>query len=759
MINQKKEYKVTIGGKEIIIESGRLAKQADGAVLVTCGKTQVLVAACSAKEAKDGQDFFPLAVDYIEKFYSAGKFLGGFIKREGKPSTQETLNARLIDRPIRPMFPEGYMNETMVTAIVVSYDPEGDPEVLAGIGASAALSISDIPFTGSLGSCKVGRIDGKFVINPAHADWPKSDFEIAVSASKDAILMVEGEAKEVPEAEVLEAIMFAHENIKEICKTIDRMQKEIGKPKRNFTPTVPEEKVYKKIEEKFNGEARKLLSIKPKLERGNALFNLEQMVKDELKKNPAHFGLSEDSDFKKEAKSNVDKLLYNMMRSDILNDEKRIGGRKLDEVRQIETEVDLLKVPHGSSLFTRGETQVMAITTIGGSVGDQMADRITGITYTKFYLHYNFPPFSVGEAKGKYSVGRRELGHGNLAERAIKAVIPTQEEFAYTVRVCCEVLESNGSSSMGSVCSASMSLMDAGVPLKAPVAGIAMGLVSDGKRFKILTDILGDEDHLGDMDFKVAGTTKGVTAIQMDIKITGITEEIIKDALKRAHNGRMHILGEMSKSISTHRKVLKDGVPRIETFVIDKEKIGALIGPGGKNIRALQETYGVTIECAEDGTVRVVGNDINKINACVEVTDMQLNGPKVGSIYKGKVVTLKDYGAFIDIVPGVSGLVHISEIAKDRIKDIRDYLAEGDEITVKVLDVDRMGRMQLSARAISPVARKDGKAETAASQSQSDQTKVFKNDKHDKHDRHDKHDKHDKFEKHAKHQDDDDDDL
>jgi polyribonucleotide nucleotidyltransferase len=521
MNENKKVWSLNYGGKEVTIETNRLAKQADGSVLVTCGGTQVLVTVCSARKMKEGMDFFPLLVEYTEKFYAAGKFLGGFRKREGRPTDQETLNARLIDRPLRPLFPSGYMFETVVSCTTMSYSPDGDPEVLAGLGASAALTISDIPFAGPIGTCKVGRIDGQYVLNPTHDQWEESDMEISVAASSDAILMVEGEADIVPEDEVLGAIWFAHDNIKEYVKLLEQVRSEVGKPKREFISAAANETMVNKITSDYAGVAREAISVVDKLERQHAVKAIEETVKTAMAADPAAFGLSEGDAFGKEAYKGVDELLYNMMRADILDEEKRIGGRPLTQVRQIETEAGVLKVPHGSSLFTRGETQVIAAVTIGGKTGEQMSDRIVGINYDKFYLHYNFPPYSVGEARGVRGVGRRELGHGNLAERGVKPVLPA--EFPYTTRVVCEVLESNGSSSMGSVCSASMALMDAGVPLKAPVAGIAMGLISEGDRFKILTDILGDEDHLGDMDFKVAGTTEGITAIQMDIKITGLT--------------------------------------------------------------------------------------------------------------------------------------------------------------------------------------------------------------------------------------------
>jgi len=695
---------MNIGGKEIIIENGRLAKQADGAVLVTCGGTQVLVSVCSDTKMKEGQDFFPLTVDYTEKFYAAGKFLGGFMKRESRPTLQETLNARLIDRPLRPLFPEGYFYDTFIQATVFSYDPENDPEYLAGIGASAALCISDIPFMGPIGMCKVGRFDGKLVLNPPYAKWHESDMEIAIAASKDAILMVEGEAKEISEQDFMDAMNFAHDNIRTMCDSIIEMQKAVGKAKRAYTPATPNKTLMDKVSADFKAEARTALSIGPKLDRQNAVKELTNKVTAALKANPSAYGLEEKSSFDKQAYSAVDSVLYTMMRNDILDNENRIGGRKLTQVRPIQTEVSVLRQPHGSSLFTRGETQVMATVTIGGADGEQMMDRIVGIEYSKFYLHYNFPPFSVGEARGSRGPGRREFGHGNLAERALKYIIPN--EFPYTARVVCEVLESNGSSSMASVCSGCMALMDAGVPVKVPVAGIAMGLISDGKRFKILTDILGDEDHLGDMDFKVAGSTKGITAIQMDIKITGITNEIVEKALAQAKEGRIHILGEMLKALPEARSEYRLGVPRIESIKINPEKIGMLIGPGGKNIKGLQEEFKVTIECNDDGNIRILGSDVEKIRACMTTVDMQLNGPVVGKDYQAEVVTIKEYGCFVDIAPGVSGLVHVSEIADDRITDVNEYVKEGDKVMVRVTEVDKLGRYKFSIKAVKSLTKK-----------------------------------------------------
>ncbi len=705
MINKKQEFKLNYGGKEVIVETGRLAKQADGAAMVSCGGTQVLVTVCSAREANEGQDFFPLMVDYKEKFSAAGKFLGGFMKREGRPSNEEILLMRMVDRPLRPLFPEGYMMETIIMAQVLSFDGENDPEVLAGLGTAAALEVSDIPFQGPVGFCKVGLIEGKLVLNPSHDQWANSDLELVVAASADAILMVEGEANELSEAKMMEALRFAHDSIKEFCAMMKDMRAKCGKAKREFVSVAPNKAMMTKMED-FSSDARACLNIVDKQERSKAISDLNKKVGQAIKANPSDFGFDESVSAGKEGNKGVDELLYKMMRNDILNEEKRIGGRGMTEVREIETEVDVLAKPHGSSLFTRGETQVMATVTIGGKEGEQMRDSIYGISYSNFYLHYTFAPYSVGEARGYRGVGRREVGHGNLAERAIRKVLPSKEDFPYTMRVTCEVLESNGSSSMGSVCSGVMALLDAGVPLRDPVAGVAMGLIKDGDKFKILTDILGDEDHLGDMDFKVAGTDKGITAIQMDIKITGITNEIFEKAMAQAYDGRIHILNEMNKTISTQRAEFKPGVPKVETLKIATDKIGALIGPGGKNIKGLQEEFQVNIEITEEGLVIIFGSDAETLIEVKGVIELSINGPKKDAIYEGVVVTIKEFGAFVDIAKGVSGLVHVSEFADERVKEVNDYVSEGDKIQVKVLDVDRFGKIKLSAKAVKSLPKR-----------------------------------------------------
>ncbi len=705
MNENKREFTFNYGGKDVIIETGRLAKQTDGAVLVTSGNSQVLVTVCSATKQKPGQDFFPLLVDFTEKFYAAGRFLGGFMKREARPGMDSILVCRMIDRPLRPLFPAGYMFETIVQITTLSWDQNDDIEVLGGLGASAALAISDIPFAGPIANCKVGRIDGKLVLNPALNDYEKSDMEVVVAASKDALLMVEGEANELAEEDMLAALEFAHENIKGFCGFIDSIVKEVGVKKREFKSVAPNIKLVDTVTKNFSKDGRDCLKIIPKIERGKAISALTSKVSEAVEKDFSKYGLEENAEFGKEAYGAVDELMYNMMRKDILEKELRIGGRPLDVVRPIETEVDILKIPHGSSLFTRGETQVMATVTLGSKDGEMMIDDIKGIRFKRFYLHYSFPPFSVGEARGYRGAGRREIGHGFLAERSIRKVLPSFDDFPYTIRVACEVLESNGSSSMGSICSGALALMDAGVPIKKPVAGVAMGLIKEGDNYKILTDILGDEDHLGDMDFKVAGTKDGITGIQMDIKISGITFEILKKAMTQAKTGRLHILEEMGKTMDTTRSTMKPGTPRVDSIQIPKDKIGALIGPGGKNIKYLQSTYEVDIETDEAGKVQIFGSDPEKISECKTVVNLQINGPEVGSEYEADVITIKDYGAFVDIIPGVSGLVHISEFSKERVQDANDYVKEGMKIMVKVIDIDNFGRVKLSAKAVKPLSK------------------------------------------------------
>ncbi len=702
----KNEFSFDFGGKKVTVETGRLAKQADGAVLVSSLGTQVLVTVVSAREMVEGQDFFPLLVDYKEKFYAAGKFLGGFMKREARPSNSEILLMRMVDRPLRPLFPEGYMYETIIMASVLSYDPAADPQVLAGLGASAALVISDIPFAGPMSMCKVGRLEGKLVLNPTEEELKSSDLEMVVAGTSDAILMVEGQSEELSEKEMLESIQFAHKEIKGFCDFLKEIQKKVGKTKREFIPLVPNKTLLEELKKDFLSKVEGTLKINAKQERQLATSVLKKEIAKALEENPSRYALKDGDKFSAKAGAALDELLYTIMRSDILDNSNRIGQRSLTQVRPIKTEVDVLDRVHGSSLFTRGETQVLAAVTLGGKEGEQMSDAIKGISYEKFYLHYMFPPFSVGEARGYRGVSRREIGHGNLAERAIRMVLPDAENFPYTVRINCEVLESNGSSSMASVCSGCMALMDAGVKVKAPVAGVAMGLIKEGEKYAILTDILGDEDHLGDMDFKVAGTEKGITAIQMDIKISGLNDEILEKALAQAKDARLHILNEMRKGLEAPRADYKEGVPQIVFTKIPSDKIGALIGPGGKNIKMLQEDYSVVISVDDDGKTMICGTDNEKLAFVQSLIDLQINGPVPGKVYEGRVVSIKEYGAFVDIAPNLSGLLHVSEIANERVQDVKDYLDEDDIIEVKVLEVDRFGKIKLSRKALASLEKK-----------------------------------------------------
>ncbi|MBF0207535.1 MAG: polyribonucleotide nucleotidyltransferase [Oligoflexia bacterium] len=707
----KREFHYNYGGREVTIETGRLAKQADGAVFISCEGTQLLVTVVSAREVGEEQDFFPLLVDYKERFYSAGKFLGGFNKREGRPSSAEILLMRMVDRPFRPLFPTGYFYETIIQATVHSYDSSADPEVLAGLGAAAALTVSDVPFNGPAAFCKVGRIDGKFVLNPAHDQWEHSDLELVVAGSKDAILMVEGEADQLPEEVMVEAIIWAHDHIKGFCRFLENVQREVGKTKRAYAPTLPNQKILEKLRSDFENDARSCLAIAEKQSRQQAVKTLEDRALAAIIENKSAYGFSEEDrgGIGKKVHVAVDEFISEIMRADILDKGKRIGGRSLTEIRPIETEVGVLRKVHGSSLFTRGETQVLAIVTLGGKDGAQLTDVVSGLIYERFYLHYTFAPYCVGEARGYRGVGRREIGHGNLAERALRQVLPSDDSFPYTVRVACEVTESNGSSSMGSICSGSMALMDAGVPLASPVAGVAMGLIKEGDKFVILTDILGDEDHLGDMDFKVAGTSKGITAIQMDIKISGVTKEIFQQALRQAKEGRLFILGNMSKSIASARADFRPGVPRIRSLNIEPDRIGALIGPSGKNVKALQEEFGVTVEVDDSGLVRVLGVDTEKVKEAVATIELQIAGPRLDAEYEGVVVSVKEYGAFVDLAANVSGLLHVSEITNDRVKSVEDYLDVGDKLRVKVIEVDRYGKIKLSAKAIESLQPKQRK--------------------------------------------------
>ena len=697
-MNKKITVTADFGGRPITIETGRLAKQADGAVLVTYGETVVLVTTVSAKKPKPGQSFFPLTVDYIEKYYAAGKFPGGFFKRESRPSTDATLTSRLIDRPLRPLFPEGYLNDTNVVAMVLSADGENDPEIAASVGASAALTISNIPFAGPTAAVRVGRIGGQIVINPTLAQQKESDIEVLVAGTENAIMMVEGGAEQVPEEELLQAILAGHRSLKPIIQIQRELREKVGIAKRVFESAKVDETLKKAVHDFSKARVEKAFSIKEKHLRGDALDTIfDECVAAVLAKETDE---EVKTDKEKQMDGIYELLKYNVMREQVLSGQ-RVDGRNLTTVRPIECEVGILPKTHGTGLFTRGETQVLAVTTLGTKDDEQMVDPLRGIQTTKkFMLHYNFPQFSVGETGPQRASSRREIGHGALAERAIAAMMPEHSAFPYTVRLVCETLESNGSSSMGSVCSSSMSLMDAGVPFTKPVAGIAMGLVKEGSRVAVLTDILGDEDHLGDMDFKVAGTKDGITAIQMDIKIEGVDEAIMRQALKQAFDGRVHILGEMAKAISAPRGDLSKNAPRIITMHIKQDKIRDVIGTGGKIIRGIIESTGVKIDIDDSGTINIASNDSASAKKAMDMISSIVEEVQVGKIYTGKVKKIMDFGAFVEVTPGNDGLLHISEISHERIKNVTDVLKEGDVIDVKVLDVDRQGKMRLSRKVL-----------------------------------------------------------
>ncbi len=698
MLNKKTILSCEFGGRPITIETGRLAKQAHGSVLVTYGQTQVLVTAVSNAKPKPGQSWFPLTVDYQEKYYAAGKYPGGFFKRESRPSNDATLTARVIDRPIRPLFPEGYLNDTQVVATVLSVDRENDPDVAASLGASAALHISDIPFAGPTAGVRVGRINGKIIINPTLEQQKVSDIEVFVAGTEKAIMMVEGGAQEVPEDQILEAILEGHRSIQPLIKLQHQLREMLGRPKREFTPPSVDEQLKAAIND-FSPQVTKAFGNRVKAERYAAL----SAIFDEIK--AKHIDTITDEKVKAEkakaAEGLYEGLKYNVMREMVLTG-SRLDGRPLTKVREIECEVGILQKTHGSGLFTRGETQVLSVCTLGTKDDEQLSDPLRSPVQVskKFMLHYNFPPFSVGEAGFMRAPGRREIGHGALAERAIEAMMPPLDKFPYTVRLVCETLESNGSSSMGSVCSSSMSLMDAGVPFMKPVAGIAMGLVKEGSRVAVLSDILGDEDHLGDMDFKVAGTKDGVTAIQMDIKIEGVDEQIMRTALKQAHEGRIHILGEMNKAITAPRSDISPNAPRILTMTIKQDKIREVIGSGGKVIRGIIESTGAKIDINDDGVIHIASTDLEAAKKAIAIIESIVEEVQVGKIYTGKVKKIMDFGAFVEVTPGNDGLLHISEIAHERIMKVTDVLKEGDVIDVKVLDVDRQGKMRLSRKVL-----------------------------------------------------------
>jgi polyribonucleotide nucleotidyltransferase len=685
----------TYGAHSVTIETGRLARQSDGAVVVTMGDTVVLVTAVGKRESVAGRDFFPLTVNYVEKTYAAGKIPGGFFKREGRPSEKEVLTSRLIDRPIRPLFPEGFYNEVQIVATVLSLDPEIDSDIPSLIGASAALAISGIPFSAPIAAARVGYKDGNYLLNPTTTQVKtESDLDLVVAGTADAVLMVESEAKGLSEEAMLGAVLFGHEQMQAAIGAINKLAAEAGKPRWDWK--APEENVALKKAVAAQAEAAftEAYGIVVKQARVARLAEIRQAAQAALS------GGDKPLFAKEQVATELHNLEYRLVRDLILAGRPRIDGRDLRTVRPITIEVGALPRTHGSAIFTRGETQALVTTTLGTGRDAQIIDALAGERREPFMLHYNFPPFSVGETGFMGSPKRREIGHGNLARRGINAVMPNLEEFPYVLRVVSEVLESNGSSSMATVCGTSLALMDAGVPLKGPVAGVAMGLVKEGERFAVLTDILGDEDHLGDMDFKVAGTAEGVTALQMDIKINGITAEIMRVALEQAKAGRLHILGEMNKVLDKSRPQMSEWAPTIVTIKIDPEKIRDVIGKGGAVIRQITEETGTTIDIENDGTVKIASVDQASSKEALRRIEMITADVEVGRIYQGKVVRLMDFGAFVSILPGRDGLVHISQISEERVERVSDKLKEGDVVKVKVLEVDRQGRVRLSMRGV-----------------------------------------------------------
>lgn len=713
----KKTYKLNAGNEIITVETGEVARQAGGSVLISKGDTTLLVTATRSKDVKEGQDFFPLTVDYIEKFYSTGKFPGGFIKRESKPSTEEVLISRLIDRPIRPLFPEGFFNGVHIVVNVISFDGINMPEDIATIGVSFALGLSDIPFAGPVAGVTVGYINGEYVLNPKGEDRENTKIYLSVAGTKTAVTMVEAGSSEVTEEEMLGAIMFGHDNIRKLCEEQENILNELNIEKMEFVAPVADERVRSFLDQ-YVGELKEAILVPGKLEKYEAIDKLEESLLEVFKLNMAKeimsrelteeeklaelIGASKTKSLDmlvKEFKNYYHDLEKKIVRELIIFDKYRADGRKIDEIRPLDAKVDILKMPHGSALFTRGETQALVTATLGSKEDEQIIDGIEGEYTKKFFLHYNFPPFSVGEAGFMRAPGRRELGHGNLAERALKAVMPNIDDFPYTVRVVSEITESNGSSSQASICGGSLALMAAGVPIKGTVAGIAMGLIKEGDAFTVLTDIQGLEDHLGDMDFKVAGTKDGITAIQMDIKIEGITKEIMEIALKQAHSARMHIIEVMENAIPEPRKELHANAPKIINLKISPNKIAALIGPAGKTIKAIIEETEVKIDVDDDGRVAIFGTDTDKMNRALELVKQYTFVAEVGQEFKGRITKLAKFGAFVEVVPGTEGLLHISEISHKRIKEVEDVLKVNDIVDVKVIAVED-DKFSLSMKAL-----------------------------------------------------------
>jgi len=683
-----------LGNSQITFETGRIARQAHGAVFASMDDTQVLVSVVGAKEARAGQNFFPLSVDYIEKTYAAGKIPGGFLKREGRPSEKETLTSRLIDRPIRPLFPNGYMNEVQVMIQVISANKNVDPDMLAMIATSAALAISGAPFKGPIGAARVGYQDGNYIINPTYSDLKTSDLDMVVAGTKDAVLMVESQANELSEDIMLGAVMYAHKQFQVVIDCVAEFAKEVGVSPREWEAPAENESLFSDIQSKFGDQISEAYQTIDKMERYEKMGQIKDTAVEELG------GDDDDSPSSEEIKNYIKKIEKSTVRERILNGEPRIDGRDSSTVRELAIEIGVLENTHGSALFTRGETQALVTTTLGSKRDAQLIEKLETNDRIEdhFMLHYNFPPYCVGETGRVMGVKRREVGHGRLARRGITACLPSIEDYPYSIRVVSEITESNGSSSMASVCGSSLALMDAGVPIKAPVAGIAMGLVKDDDRFTVLTDILGDEDHLGDMDFKVAGTSRGINALQMDIKIDGITEDIMSIALKQAKEARLNIIGQMNQVISEPNEASKNA-PKTQVIKIPTDKIRDLIGKGGETIRGIIAQSGASVDVDDDGNVNVFANDDEGFEKAVQMVKDVTAVPEVGKVYTGKVAKIVEFGAFITIMPNQDGLLHVSEIAHERVNKVEDYLKEGEEIEVKVLGVDR-GRIKLSRKVL-----------------------------------------------------------
>jgi polyribonucleotide nucleotidyltransferase len=702
------QREIQLGSRSITLETGKLAKQADGAVIVRSGDTVVLVTACRAPSAREGIDFLPLTVDYREYTYASGRIPGGFFKREGKPTEKEVLTSRLIDRPIRPLFAPGWRYETQVIALLLSADTENDSDVLAITGASAALAVSSIPFQKTIAGVRVGMVGGQFVINPTFAQRKESTLDLVVAGTKDGIVMVEAGAKEVSESEAVAALDAAHTAIKQIVAGIDELARSAGRKKLVVQKKEIGHDFYREVEEKVYVPLSEAMRIRGKLENYDRVDQLLEEFVASIPEGEVQRRL--------EAKEIFHELKEKVLRDEVLERGHRLDGRRFDEIRPIWCEAGVLPRTHGSVVFTRGETQALVTCTLGTADDEQKVEHVSGEFYKRFMLHYNFPPFSVGEVAFLRGPGRREVGHGALAERALVSVVPDEDKFAYTVRIVSDILESNGSSSMASVCGGSMAMMDAGVPLKAPVAGIAMGLIMDEKtgRYAVLSDIAGAEDHYGDMDFKVAGTSRGITALQMDIKVAGVTAEIMSKALEQARQGRMHILGEMAKTISEPRKAMSAFAPRIVTIRIPVDKIRDVIGPGGKTIRSIIERTGVKIDVEDDGKVNVASSDGDSAQKAIGIIQELTATPELNKTYMGKVQRITDFGAFVEIMPGTDGLLHVSEIATHRVKDVRDELKEGQQILVKVINIDPTGKIRLSRKALLQEEAAKAGAETAA---------------------------------------------